>query len=269
MISILSCDKDHDFTPYVENVPENDAKLKFIHAAVGPNGTNFRINYYVNNEKVSGISSASSLVNGILYNSQYPIAPNYALITSGSQALKVLIPGTATVPDNPIIANTITTESGKNYSCFLTGTAPDYSIFKVNDDFSVLEVDKSKAYIRVLNLVTNTPVTGYDYIINKIITPALGSTPAVKEMIKTISGVAYKGVSDVFVPLNVVPELQNIAYEIQLRETGTTVILNTFAVERLFIPRPNRAYTIYSVGVSGGIPNTTTNLPTVNVYTNK
>ncbi len=265
---IVSCEKNHDFTPNQEYVSDNSAKIKFIHSAVGPLGVNYRINFFVNDVKTTAIATSSSLPLGMVYNTQYPLPINYALVPSGSQSLKAFIPATATIPESQVLTEVLNFEKGKNYSCFLTGTAPNYSIFKVNDDFSVTEVDKSKAYIRILNLVTNTPAAGYDYIINRI-TSAPSVTPVVRQMIKTISGVNYKGVSDVFVPLDVVPELENTAYEIQLRATGTTTILNTYIPDRGFIPRPNRVYTIYSVGVAGGIPNATTNAPTISFYTNK
>ena len=43
---LTSCGDEHDFTPYSTGVPENAANVKFIHGAVGANGTNFQVNYF-------------------------------------------------------------------------------------------------------------------------------------------------------------------------------------------------------------------------------
>jgi hypothetical protein len=261
-LSILSCEKDHDFTPYVENIPENKAKLKFIHAAVGPNGDNFRINYFMNNQKVSGFSSTSTLVTGVLYNTQYPIAINYAFVPSGSQDLKISIPATATVPESTVLTNTIVTVQGKNYSNFLIGGSPNYETFQVNDDFSPIENDKTKAYVRFFNFITNSPVAGYDLVISRTVA-------SVTSIMKTFPNVTYKGGSEIFVPLETLPDTDNTVYTVQIRTPGTTTVIGRIPVGTNFIPRPGRVYTIYSVGFLGGIPNSTTNVPVVNFYTNR
>jgi Domain of unknown function (DUF4397) len=264
---LSSCEKDHNFTPYQETIPESSAKVKFIHTAVGPLGVNFRVNYAVNDQKISAISVTSGLPTGLTYNSQYPLPINYAFVPSGNQSLKVVIPATTTVPESQVSTGSLVSEAGKNYSCFLTGTSPNYSVFQVNDDFSVIEADKSKAYIRFLNLITNTPAAGYDIALIKT-TPATSTTPEIKTVVKTFSGVIYKGAGEVFVPIDVIPETENTPYEIQLRAAGVTT---TFIARLLtgFIPRAGRVYTLYSVGIAGGLPNATTNVPTVTFYTNR
>jgi hypothetical protein len=66
-VLFCACEKDHNFAPYTEYAPTAEAKLKFTHAAVGPNGTNFTINYLVNDKKVSSIAAITGLPLGFGY----------------------------------------------------------------------------------------------------------------------------------------------------------------------------------------------------------
>ncbi len=52
---LASCGDDHNFTPYAKTAGENTANVKFLHAAVGANGTNFQVNYFMGTEKISSV----------------------------------------------------------------------------------------------------------------------------------------------------------------------------------------------------------------------
>lgn len=266
----LSCEKDHDFTPYAENVSTTDAKLKFIHTAVGPNGTNFSINYLINDKKVSAVSVSSGLPIGFNYGFAYPLSINYAFIQAGTQTLKVVKPATTAISEILVTSNIITTEPGKNYSSFLVGLSPDYSIFNINDDLSVSTINPNKAYIRFINLIANTPAGGYDLGIIKT-TAATTTSPEFKTEIKKFESINFKGGSEVFIPLETIKETENTPYEIQLRSAGTTTVITSYT--NGFVFRAGRIYTIFSRGyvggLSNGLPSATANIPTVILYVNK
>jgi Domain of unknown function (DUF4397) len=258
-VLFCACEKDHNFAPYTEYAPTAEAKLKFTHAAVGPNGTNFTINYLVNDKKVSSIAAITGLPLGFGYGSQFPVNfIYYAFVQPGAQTLKVVKPATTAVPEATIASETITTEAGKNYSSFLVGLSPNYSVFTLNDDLSVSTINSSKAYVRFINLIANTPVAGYDLGIIKI-TPATSTTPLTR--------------TEVFVPLETIPENENSPYEVELRTPGTTTVIAKLATSANFNPRPGRIYTVYARGyvggLSGGLPSTTVNIPALSFYTNK
>jgi hypothetical protein len=154
----------------------------------------------------------------------------------------------------------------------LVGLSPNYSVFTLNDDLSVSTINSSKAYVRFINLIANTPVAGYDLGIIKI-TPATSTTPLTRTEVKTYTNVVYKGGSEVFVPLETIPENENSPYEVELRTPGTTTVIAKLATSANFNPRPGRIYTVYARGyvggLSGGLPSTTVNIPALSFYTNK
>ena len=94
---LVACDDKHDFNLYDESIDTNLAKLKFVHAAVGPNGTNFSINYSINDKKISAVGVTVGLPLGFSYGNSYPSPLNYALVQSGTQTMKIVIPARAIV----------------------------------------------------------------------------------------------------------------------------------------------------------------------------
>jgi len=246
-----SCGDENNFTPYAGTVSATSAKVKFLHTAVGPAGVNFSVNWFVNDVKTSGVLVTTGLPLGISYGNQYPASINYSLVPAGSQTMKVEIPATATVPASTVLTSPLVVEGGKNYSTFLVGASPTYAAYTVSDDVTV--ADPTKAYIRFLNVISNTPATGYDFSIKELNSNAV-----------IYSGVTYLGGNKVFIPISVVPDLDNIAYEVQLRTAGTTIVVAKVAIT----PRKGRVYTFYSLGYVGGLP-ATKNLPVLSWYTNK
>lgn len=294
VVMITSCGDEHNFTPYATTAPENAANVKFIHAAVGASGTNFQVNYFMGAEKISSVGVTVGLPIGTSYGSQYPATINYGLVKSGDQSFSAVSPkiaATATLPEIPAVerfVGKLVTEAGKYYSNFLIGSLPTvtpvtFSTYQINDDLSVADLDKTKAYIRFINVISNTPVAGYDLGIIKT-TSISGATPVVTKEIQTYKNVTFKGGSEVFIPIEAQDPTDARGYQIQLRVTGSATNTPTLAAPALvanlansgtgiFVPRAGRVYTIFCRGFAGGLsagaPSTTVNIPAIGWYTNK
>ncbi|WP_304201434.1 hypothetical protein [Flavobacterium alvei] len=292
VVLIASCGDEHDFTPYEANAPENAANVKFIHAAVGAAGTNFQVNYFMGTEKISSVGVTVGLPVGITMGSVYPVTL-YSLVQSGDQPFSAVTPkiaATATVAEIPAVdrfVGKLVTEKGKYYSNFLIGSLPNvtpvtYSTYQVNDDFSTA-LDKTKAYIRFINVISNTPVAGYDLGIIKT-TSISGATPVVTKEIQTYKNVTFKGGNEVFIPIEAQDPNDARGYQIQLRVAGSATNNPTLAAPALvanlansgtgiLVPRAGRVYTIFCRGFAGGLsvgaPSTTVNIPAIGWYTNK
>lgn len=247
-----SCTEENNFNPNAESVPETSAKVKFENVAVGPDGVNFSVNWFLNDIKTTGVITLSGLPLGIGYGGQYPASINYALVPSGSLSMKVDIPAKTNVPATTLFTSPLVVEAGKNYTTFVVGTSPTYSAFTVADDLTV--VDPTKAYVRFLNVISNSPNAGYDLSIKELNSNAV-----------IYSGIHYLGGSNSFIPITPVTDLESINYEIQLRAAGTTTVV----AKTTLIPRKGRIYTFFSYGYDGGIPTSTKNVPVLTYYSNK
>ena len=291
VVLFASCGDEHNFTPYATDAPANTANVKFIHTAVGATGTNFQVNYFVGAEKLSAVGVTVGLPVGTGYGLAYPFS-FYGFVKAGQQPLSAITPqiaATATVPAVPAIerfVGNLSTESGKYYSNFLIGSLPNvapvtYSTYQLNDDFSVV-TDKTKAYIRFVNVITNTPTVGYDLGLIKTTTIA-GITPVVTKEVQTYKNVTFKGGSEVFIPIEAQEPTDARGYQIQLRIAGSTANNPTLAAPALvanlansgtgiFVPRAGRVYTIFVRGFAGGLsagaPSATINIPATGWYTN-
>jgi hypothetical protein len=253
-----SCGDETNFSPYKESVSETAALVKFQHTAVGPNGSNFTVNWYLDDVKTTGVTVASGLPLGTSYGNSYPAAINYALVPSGTKSMKVEIPATQTVAASTLFTSPLTVEAKKNYTTFIVGIAPNYSAYTVKDDLSVANQDGTKAYIRFINVIPNSPAAGYDLSIKELNSNAVIYT-----------GVKYLQGNEVFIPITPVINSESATYEVQLRNVGTTTVV----AKSTFTPRKGRIYTYYSRGyvggLSNGLPSTTANIPVLTYYTNK
>lgn len=251
-----SCGDEHDFAPYADYVDETAAKVKFLNTTIGPNGTNFTVNWFVTDTKTSAVVVTSGLPLGIATGGQYPASINYALVPAGSQTMKVEIPATATVAASTVFTSPLVVESGKNYTTFAVGASSTYSAYTVSDDLTVS--DPTKAYVRFLNVIPNSPSAGYDLSIKELNSNAL-----------VYSGVKYLSGNPAFIPITPVADLESTTYEVQLRTVGTTTVVSKFT----FTPRKGRVYTFFSRGYVGGLsvgsPSATVNIPVLTYYTNK
>lgn len=292
LVLIASCGEEHNFTPYATTAPENTANIKFIHGAVGASGTNFQVNYFMGTEKISSVGVTVGLPIGVSYGTYYP-GSFYATVKSGDQPFIAVTPeiaATATLPATPAVerfVGKLITEKGKYYSNFLVGSLPNvapvtFSTYQINDDFSVA-LDKNKAYIRFINVISNTPVAGYDLGIIKT-TSISGAATTVTKEIQTYKNVTFKGGDEKFIAIEAQDPTDSRGYQIQLRVAGSATNNPTLAAPALvanransgtgiLVPRAGRIYTIltagYAGGLSAGTPSATVNVPGIGWYTNK
>ena len=292
VVLFASCGEEHNFTPYETTAKENEANVKFLHTAVGAAGTNFQVNYFMGAEKISAVGVTVGLPIGTSYGGAYP-GSFYAVVKSGNQPFSAVTPkiaATATAAEIPAVdryVGNLVTESGKYYSNFLIGSLPNvtpvtYSTYQINDDFSGA-TDITKAYVRFINVITNTPVAGYDLGFIKT-TSISGAAVTVTKEIQTYKNVTFKGGDEKFIAIEPQDPTDARGYQIQLRIAGSATNNPSLAAPALvanransgtglFVPRAGRIYTIYVGGFAGGLsagaPSATANIPTIGWYTNK
>lgn len=272
----VSCEKDHNFSPNSTYIDNSNAKLKFIHTSLNSTVSelSYGFNFFLDQKKISAVPSTTGYPFGFTYGSIYPVPNNYALVPNGSQTLRVeRVERVVQSPIGPtffpaitVATNTVNFASGKYYSSFLVDFLPNSMVFTVNDEIDTLDKFAPNAFIRFFNFIPNTPAAGYDLVFIKTI-PATPSTPMSTMIVKTFSGITYKGGSEIFVPIESVPELESGAYKLELRTAGTTTIVASLATG--FVPRNGRVYTAFARGNFGGFPNATTQLPVIAFYTNR
>lgn len=294
VVMIASCGEEHDFTPYATTASENTSNVKFIHAAIGASGTNFQVNYFMGAEKITSVGVSVGLPIGTSYGLQFPVSNSYSIVKPGEQplsAISPIIPATATVPQTAEVerfAGKLVTEKTKFYTNFLLGSLPTvtpvtYSMFQINDDLSVANFDKTKAYIRFINVINNTPTAGYDLGIIKT-TSISGITPVVTSEIQTYKNIIFKGGDEKFIAIEPQDPTDARGYQLQLRIAGSAANNPTLTIPDLvanqansgtgiFVPRAGRIYTLYcrgyTGGLSAGLPSATINIPVITYYINK
>ena len=142
--------------------------------------------------------------------------------------------------EQTVLTANSTFDADKYYTVAAAGTAAAPVAVVINDDLSI--PDASKAYIRIINLVSNGP--GVDL--------AIGTAAPL------VSNVAYKSASD-FVA--VAPANSSAPLIVQVRSTGTTTLLGAAITN--FTALAGRKYTILVRGLVG---KTGAQAPTVNSY---
>ncbi len=226
--------------PYKDISPAQGAHVKFYHAA--PDAP--AVDIFVNDQRLSGIYTIPPAVAGSLaYFSSFPIQ-DYAAIAPGTAKAKIVVPVSATNPaETTALAADIPVEDGKYYSVFAygAGTKPEALLWADN----LTAPDKSKAYIRFVNLVTGTPVGGYDLAVNGVV---------------LYKNVDYKAGSPNFLAIDPIA-FGATAIAIQLRAAGTATIVSSTTLQ----PYSNRFYTFIGRGLVGG---TSTKIPTLSVSVN-
>lgn len=289
MMLLYSCGEEFNYTPLAQSIPENSTGIKIIHTALGSdngplrpgtanaNGVNFLVNYFSNNTKISSaVVGTGSPLSGIGFGSTFPIN-NYAIIAAGTQDIKVISPAftvttvtpPVTVPEKVRVTETLKTDVNTKYSNFLVGY-PTYSNFLIKDDFSVA-TDETKAYIRFVNTIVNTPVGGYDLVVQKTY-PATSSAPAKTVDLVSLKGITYLGGQNIFLPLEPNLSTDTGTYVFALRLSGSATNITSLTT---LVPRSTRIYTVFARGYNGGlnlitgVSPSTANVPSVSFYTNR
>ena len=150
---------------------------------------------------------------------------DYGIVAPGTAKIKI---NTAVAPVTTVIAADLPVEDGKYYSIFAYGVSPTYKALVVPD---ALEApDKSKAYIRLVNLVssnTTTP-TQYDLLYNNV----------------QIATANFAGTSGSFIPVDGIV-FNGVAITVQLRVSGTTTIAASGTIQ----PYGGKLYTFVARGI--------------------
>lgn len=227
-IGLLACGNEHNFV--ISQVPATGTRVKILHAI--PDGP--AVDVYVNNTKVNGTALA--------FYTGYPDR-EYLALTPGAAALKVSTPASGTVAEQTVLTANATFDADKYYTVAAAGTAAAPVAVVFNDDLSI--PDAGKAYLRVINLVSNGP--GVDL--------AIGTAAPL------VSNVGYKSASD-FVA--VAPANSSAPLTLQVRSAGTATLLGATITN--FTAFAGRKYTILVRGIVG---KTGAQAPTVNNYTTK
>ena len=227
--------------PYKDISPAQGARVKFYHAA--PDAP--AIDIYVNDQRLSGINTIPPATAGSLaYFNSYPLQ-DYASIAPGTAKTKVVAPVSATNPtETTVLTADIPVEDGKYYSVFAygAGAKPEAILWADN----LMATDKSKAYIRFLNLITGTPVGGYDLAINGVV---------------VYKNIDYKAGSANFIALEPIA-FGATAIAIQLRAAGTATVVSATTLQ----PYAGRFYTFIGRGLVS--EKTGAKIPTLSVSVN-
>lgn len=224
--AVVACGSESDSLESVK--PATGARLRFYHAAPDAPG----LALYLNEKAFSGVNTVPStpdpLPAAVTYFSAFPVR-NYATVEPGAATLKINTAKTTAAQETALLGANLTLEEGKYYSVFATGNASAYEVFSVEDKRTVAEA--GKAYVRVVNLVVNSPAGGYEVSINgKVLT----TVPA------------YKSVSN-FIAID--PVAFNSAAQTITAKNGT-VTLTSASADRIQ-PYAGRFYTIILRGIAG------------------
>jgi Domain of unknown function (DUF4397) len=227
--------------PYKDIAPAQGAHVKFYHAA--PDAP--AVDIFVNDQRLSGIYTVPPAVAGSLaYFNSFPLQ-DYAAIAPGTAKTKVVVPVSATTPtETTALAADVAVEDGKYYSVFAYGAGAKPEALLWADNLTA--ADKSKAYIRFVNLVTGTPVGGYDLAVNGVV---------------LYKNVDYKAGSPSFLAIDPIT-FGATAIPIQLRAAGTATVVSSTTLQ----PYSNRFYTFIGRGLA--TEKTGAKVPTLSVSVN-
>ncbi|MBO9641030.1 MAG: DUF4397 domain-containing protein [Siphonobacter aquaeclarae] len=224
MLVVAACGSEHD--PLTSLAPQSGARIKFYHAAPDAAG----VNLYVNDKLFSGVNTVPAnpqpLPTPVTYFTSYPVL-DYAVVGAGAAKFSVKLAATASAAESALLSGDATVEDGKYYSVFTIGTTGGYELLTVADNLP--GTDKSKAYVRVVNLVKDSPAGGYELLVNgKSVTTAA----------------AYKSAS-AFVAVD--PVAYGATAQTVVAKNGATSLTATGGIQ----PYAGRYYTVVVRGVFG------------------
>ena len=204
--------------------PENDilrnqvsatgARVKVLHAI--PDGP--AIDLFVNDAKLNGAA--------VTYGAAFP-GNEYSVLTPGSAVVRVSTVASGTVAAQSIVSATAPVEADKYYTVAAAGTTAAPTAVVFTDDVSL--PDPSKAYYRVINLISGGPAVDFGLVTGPL-----------------ISNVATGKASD-FVAVVPSATLGSV-YTFQVRPVGITTPLLTLPN---ISPGVGRKYTILLRGIIG------------------
>ncbi|HEX8377856.1 MAG TPA: DUF4397 domain-containing protein [Pedobacter sp.] len=183
--ALLSASCEKDAVQDIDSAPTGAFVKVYNFAPSGPS-----VNFYSNDTKITATSSASGseATTGVAVGSVFPTNNSYLSLAPGSVTIKTIVPSTASVNPNGVIASIpASLTAGKFYSVFTSGTYDATS--KTTSGFVVEDilpaVDTTAAYVRLVNTIANN-VNGFDL-------KAVSTTAPGEVVIAT--AVAYKSAS--------------------------------------------------------------------------
>lgn len=154
-----SCEKNA--VQDIDNAPIGALVRVYNFALNGPS-----VNFYSNDIKITATNSATGVeaTTGVGAGGIFPANNSYLSLSPGQVTIKTIVPSTASVNPNVVIANIPTSlTAGKFYSVFTSGlfdaTTKTTSGFVIEDVMPA--VDTTVAYVRLVNTIANN-VNGFD-----------------------------------------------------------------------------------------------------------
>ncbi len=235
MLGLGACGDEYDFLTSVQ--PAEGARVKFYHVASDAPG----VNIFVNDKKFSGILTTPPAAAGSLtYFNSFPNV-DYGSLPAGTAKIKV---ETAAAPVLPVLAADLPVEDGKYYSVFAYGASPTYGALVLNDKFDL--ADKSKAGVRLINLVAGATSPKYDLVVNNNV---------------IASGIDFAANKADFLPIETIAYAAT-ALTVQIRAAGTATVVASTTIQ----PYSGKFYSFIARGQVGG---TGTKAIALSVSTNK
>jgi Domain of unknown function (DUF4397) len=254
---LAGCAKNKLKDNYYWTTQPGNANIRFIHAytsltpsaavpAAGP-----VVDFFVNNEKISGIGSTTGTVAAIAYGGVFPLpAGQYASVVPGEVPIKAAVyraPGSTPQATDVIANGKFNLEAGKFYSAFLVDTMPSPAPANVNIAIVQDDITKAKSGSFKIRFAHMIPTLDTLEIVQKTGLRLL------------VTDITYKKVSN-FIEL----PLFSSSDSIYLRRKGSTAVLTGSGA---FLPGSERVYTFLCRGLYGTTSGTRAR--TLTFYTNQ
>ena len=246
VLTIIGCDKKDSLPIRFTPIPASNTNVKFL--MMSPDAPS--VNFIANGQKSSSVTPTSTnVVLGMLFPAIYPATIGYATIPSGAIKIEAKVPDSSTVmPGQVVLTNTPTFVANKFYTFAMVDSLSKLSAVVVEDDPTV--ADPSKAYFRVANFISNSPVK------IEIVKTSTGNP-----FTATFTNYAFKNVST----YDSLGAGAGQTYRVFLRHPTTDVKLDSISA---FVPTNTKKYTIYCRGVMGQTGSTNTRRPIITNYIN-
>lgn len=184
----VACGEKYDFRTASFDPVASGGRVKFYHAAPGAPG----VVVYLNDKPFSGVNTTPPAAPLALTYSNTALNsfPNidYAVVAPGTAKVRVATAATATVPEATVFTGDVPVQDNTYYSVFVVGSAPNYEAVLTTDKLQA--ADATKAYVRVANLVPNSPAGGYELLVNAKSVVTAGAYKTVTEF-QPVDAVAF------------------------------------------------------------------------------
>jgi|GEM_PF-2229059 len=229
-IIFASCEKGEFVSSSEYVIPDANAiKVKILTVAPGAP----TVNYFINDEKITGVNNASGIQFGYGYNGLYPDLGYLVVNKAPSYNLKVKVAASnETDPNLTLMDESLNLVDGKQYTLFTTkydATSKKITNYTLLEDARPTPTpDTSKTFIRFVNLLNNTSGLTLEQVTTEKV---------------LVNNLAYGATSDFIAIDN--PGQANV-YRVINPADGTVVIANTS-----YTLAKGRSLTVYCYGNLG------------------